>query len=236
MRSPARLPWLLGGSNSRKRRAAQLLAAAEELQRALLNSVSHDLRTPLVSITGALTTLEGDGDGLDDASRRDLITMAREEAERLNRLVGNLLDMTRIEAGALTLARKPIDVQELVSAALERLGGRLEGRPLKVDTPSILVWVDIVLIVQVIVNLLDNALKYSLPGTQVDISSRMTDGWLEIAVSDRGIGVPAEDGALFDVLLRTACRCQRTGLGLAIGKGIVEAHGAVSGPERREVV
>jgi two-component system sensor histidine kinase KdpD len=202
--------------------------ATEALQGALLNSVSHDLRTPLVSITGALTSLEEDGAGLDEASQRELISMAREEAERLNRLVGNLLDMTRIEAGALKLTREPIDVQELISVALERLGGRLHDRAVTVDAPSMLAPVDVVLIVQVLVNLLDNALKYSQPGTPIAIQARMADGALEIAVLDRGLGVPEEDlERIFDKFYRVhrPAAVSGTGLGLAICKGIIEAHG-----------
>jgi two-component system sensor histidine kinase KdpD len=130
-------------------RQAQLSRATEELQRALLNSISHDLRTPLVSITGTLTSLEEEDASLDDATRRSLITVAREEAERLNRLVGNLLEMTRIEAGALRPAQEPCDVQEVVSAALARVGDRLEGRPLTVDMPAALVLMDFVLMAQV---------------------------------------------------------------------------------------
>ncbi len=109
-------------------RLAQLSQATEQLQSALLNSISHDLRTPMVSITGALTSLEEDGADLDEVTRRSLVVMAREEAERLNRLVGNLLDMTRIEAGALRPIEEPCDIQEVINAALDRLGSRLEGR------------------------------------------------------------------------------------------------------------
>ena len=95
-------------------RNAQLLEATEKLQTALLNSISHDLRTPLVSVTGALSTLAEDGDSVDEAARCELIDTAYGEAKRLNRLVGNLLDMTRIEAGALRLVRQPCDVQDVI--------------------------------------------------------------------------------------------------------------------------
>ena len=101
-----------------------MLQATEKLQTALLNSISHDLRTPLVSITGALSSLQEDDVELDEAARRSLVENAREEAERLNRLVGNLLDMTRIEAGALRVAREPCDVQDVIGAALEQLDDR----------------------------------------------------------------------------------------------------------------
>ncbi len=208
-------------------RQAQLARAAEALQRALLNSISHDLRTPLVSITGTLSSLEEDGVCLEEPAQRSLITMAREEAERLNRLVGNLLDMTRIEAGALRATEEPCDVQEVISAALDRLGPRLEGRPVAVESPSVLVPMDFVLMVQVLVNLLDNALKYSAPGTPIGVEARLVDRTLEIVVVDRGEGVPSVDlERIFDKFYRVQrpAGASGTGLGLAICKGIVEAH------------
>jgi two-component system sensor histidine kinase KdpD len=208
-------------------RQAQLSQAAEELQRALLNSISHDLRTPLVSITGTLTDLEENGTDLDEATRRSLIAMAREEAERLNRLVGNLLEMTRIEAGALRAAEEPCDIQEVISAALDRLGSRLEGRPVTVEAPSVLAPMDFVLMIQVLSNLLDNALKYSPSGTPIEVEAHVFDGALEISVMDRGFGVPPEDlGRIFDKFYRVhrPAGISGTGLGLAICKGIVEAH------------
>ncbi len=208
-------------------RRAQLSQVAEELQSALLNSISHDLRTPLVAITGTLTSLEEDDGRLDEPTRHSLITMAREEAQRLNRLVGNLLDMTRIEAGALKLAQEPADVQEVISAALERLGDRLAGRAVTVAAPAVMAPLDFVLIVQVLVNLLDNALKYSPPGTPISVQARIADGALEITVADQGYGVPPEDlGHIFDKFYRVRRpeSVGGTGLGLAICKGIVEAH------------
>jgi two-component system sensor histidine kinase KdpD len=225
-------------------REAQLSQATEELQRALLNSISHDLRTPLVSITGTLTTLEEGDASLDEEARRSLITVAREEAERLNRLVGNLLEMTRIEAGALRPLPEPCDVQEVVNAALDRLGDRLQGRPVAVDVPEVLAPMDFVLMAQVMVNLLDNALKYSQPGTPISIDARTTaeaadggrDGVLEVSVADRGEGIPPEDlERVFDKFYRVhrPDSVGGTGLGLAICKAIVEAHGGRIGARAR---
>jgi two-component system sensor histidine kinase KdpD len=219
-------------------RRALVLEATEKLQTALLNSISHDLRTPLVSITGALSTLEEDEAALDAPTRRGLIENAREEAERLNRLVGNLLDMTRLEAGAMKVRREPADVQDLAGSALAQLRGRLEGHPVVVQVPEglPLVPLDFVLMVQVLVNLLDNALKYSPAEAPIEISARLVGSRLELAVADRGAGIPAADlEHVFDKFYRVQRRdtTSGTGLGLSICRGIVEAHGGEIHAENR---
>jgi two-component system, OmpR family, sensor histidine kinase KdpD len=220
-------------------RQTQLLQATEKLQTALLNSISHDLRTPLVSITGALSSLREDGVTLDEATRKNLIDTASGEAERLNHLVGNLLDMTRVEAGAMHAAQEPCDVQDVIGSALERLQNQLLGRQVNVELPANLplVPMDFVLIVQVLVNLLDNAIKYSPASAPIDVCARVTDAHLEISVADRGVGIPPEDLVrVFDKFYRV----QRpdgvigTGLGLAICKGIVESHHGNIRAENRE--
>ena len=219
-------------------RRAQVLEAGEKLQTALLNSISHDLRTPLVSITGALTTLEEDDASLDAGTRRGLVENAREEAERLNRLVGNLLDMSRLEAGGMKVRREAADVQDLVGSALAQLGQRLEGRAITVQVPDDLplVPLDFVLMVQVLYNLLDNALKYSPSNSPIEVSAHVGGARLALAVADRGTGIPPADLAfVFDKFYRV----QRlgtesgTGLGLSICKGIVEAHGGQIRAENR---
>ena len=220
-------------------RQAEVLQATEKLQTALLNSISHDLRTPLVSITGALSSLQEDDVALDEATRRSLVENAREEAERLNRLVGNLLDMTRIEAGALKVAREPCDVQDVIGTALESLDDWLRSRPLTVDVPSDLplVPMDFVLMAQVLVNLLDNALKYSPPGTPIEVRAYMDDAEAHIQVADRGVGIPPDDlERVFDKFYRVQQPGQvtGTGLGLSICKGIVEAHGGRIWANNRE--
>jgi two-component system sensor histidine kinase KdpD len=209
---------------------SEMLRATDRLQTALLNSISHDLRTPLVSITGALSSLQEDAPELDRATRGALVENAREEAERLNRLVGNLLDMTRIEAGALRVAREPCDVQDLIGAALEPLGNRLEGRSLTVDVPGELplVPMDFVLMVQVLMNLLDNAIKYSPRDAPIEVRARVDSAEASIEVADRGVGIPADDlKRVFDKFYRVQQPglVSGTGLGLSICKGIVEAHG-----------
>jgi two-component system sensor histidine kinase KdpD len=211
-------------------RQAEVLQVTEQLQAALLNSISHELRTPLVSITGALSALMADAGRLDAATEQSLVENAHEEAERLNQLVGNLLDMTRLEAGALAVRLEPSDVQDVIGAALAHLGTRLRDRAVKVDVPADmpLASLDFVPIVQVLVNLLDNALKYSPPTQPIEVSVRATDCHVEIEVADRGPGIPPDDlERIFDRFYRL----QRpgavggTGLGLSICRGIVEAHG-----------
>lgn len=211
-------------------RQAEVSQATEKLQTALLNSVSHELRTPLVSITGALSTLLADNGELDAPARRSLTENALAEAQRLNQLVGNLLDMTRLEAGALSIRLEPSDVQDVIGAALEQVGARLQDRELRVRVPSDLplARLDFVPIVQVLVNLLDNALRYSPPGTPIDVNARTAGQNIEIEVADRGPGLPPEElEHIFDrfYLLQRPAGGGGTGLGLSICKGIVEAHG-----------
>jgi two-component system sensor histidine kinase KdpD len=219
---------------------AQVLQATEKLQTALLNSISHDLRTPLVSITGALSSLEDDSAQLSEADRVSLIVNAREEAERLNRLVGNLLDMTRLEAGALRLSEEVCDVQDVISVALEQLKDRVGDRQVSVNVPADLplVPMDFVLITRVLINLVDNAIKYSLPETPIEVQAHVVSGHLEIAVADRGTGIPPEDlTRVFDKFYRVRQKSGDvggTGLGLSISKGIVEAHQGFIVAENRE--
>jgi two-component system sensor histidine kinase KdpD len=209
---------------------AQVLRDTEKLQTALLNSVSHDLRTPLVSIIGVLSSLQEEGMGLDDAAKRNLIQVAREEAERLNHLITNLLDMSRVEAGAIRISRQPSDVQDLVGTALEQLGGRASTRPIRIDIPAELpfVSVDFGLIVQSLVNVLDNALKYSPDDLPIDIKGRQVTNEVYIEIADRGVGIPPQDLLhVFDKFyhIQHPDNVAGTGLGLSICKGIIEAHG-----------
>ncbi|MCG2786671.1 MAG: sensor histidine kinase KdpD [Anaerolineae bacterium] len=211
-------------------RQMKLLQATEKLQNALLNSISHDLRTPLVSITGALTSLETQSDNLTENARRSLVETAREEAERLNRLVGNLLDMTRLESGALNVKRELADMQDLLGASIGQMESRLTGRKLQVDVPENipLVAIDFVLIVHVLNNLLDNALKYSPENSPLMINARHVEDEVQICVQDEGIGIPPDElERVFDKFYRVQRSSQAagTGLGLAICRGIVEAHG-----------
>jgi two-component system sensor histidine kinase KdpD len=206
-----------------------LLQTTEKLQNALLNSISHDLRTPLVSITGALTSLDEQAETLNDEYRRNLVGTAREEAERLNRLVGNLLSMTRIESGAIKLHNEPGDIQDVIGTALEQLGKRVADHKIKVNVPDDfpLVPMDFTLIVQVVVNLLENAVKYSSKNSLIEVSAQLSDKKARLQIADRGVGIPSDDlNRIFDKFYRVQRpeSVSGTGLGLSISKGIVEAH------------
>jgi two-component system sensor histidine kinase KdpD len=219
-------------------RQAEILEITDKLQSALLNSISHDLRTPLVSITGALSSLMDDALLLDLASQRNLIETAYDEADRLNRLVGNLLDMTRLEAGAVRIHKDLCDIQDVIGSALEQLNSRLEQHPVTIDAPPELpnISVDFSLISRVLVNVIDNAIKYSPPEAPIEIRAQAANGYLEIAVADRGAGIPKEDlTRIFDKFYRVQRpdNVTGTGLGLAISKGIVEAHGGFMAAENR---
>jgi two-component system sensor histidine kinase KdpD len=210
---------------------ARLLSERERLQAILLSSISHDLRTPLASILGSATSLLENETAFDTATRADLLTTIREEAERLNRFVGNLLDTTRLESGAMKLNRDWVAIEDIVGAALQRLKATLASRnvDIVIEPRLPLLHVDFVLIEQVFVNLLDNAAKYSPPDTLMRITARRADDLLEISVEDEGIGLSVEDlERVFDKFYRVGHGDRHpagTGLGLSICRGIVEEHG-----------
>ncbi len=224
-------------------RQAQLLQETEKLQTALFNSISHDLRTPLASITGSLSSVLEDN--LDSATQQDLLKTAHEEARRLNRLVGHLLDMSRLEAGALKVSRQPGDIQDVIGAALQQLNGPLANRPIEINLPADLplVSLDFVLMVQALVNVLENAAKYSSPTSPIDIQAQVGGDELEIQIADRGSGIPPSDltriFTKFYRVLRPTQAGERaepppgTGLGLSISSGIIEAHGGRIWAENR---
>lgn len=228
---------------------ARLLKAREELQAALLNSVSHDLRTPLTSIVGALHSLAEDDElgrfhkeglvPLDPADRSELIETAKEEADRLAALVKNLLDMSRLDAGALRIDRQPHEVQDIIGASLSGLEDRVRDRSLSIVAPGTLPMVDVdfTLIVQALSNVLDNAIKYSRPDTGIDIEARREGAEVLISVSDRGTGIPKEDlDKVFDKFYRVKSpnKPSGTGLGLSISRGFIGAHGGRIWAENRE--
>src|SRR5690606_3757490 len=186
-------------------RQAHLLQETEKLQSALLNSISHDLRTPLATITGALSSLQDDSDLLTPQARQQLVASAYAEAERLNRLLGNLLDMSRLESGAMHINRELAEAEDLTGAALAQLSNRLQQRQVLIDIPAGLppVPVDFVLMVQALVNLIDNAHKYSPPQSPIEIRARRSDEELWLEIADQGPGIPPDHlERIFDKFFR----------------------------------
>ena len=211
-------------------RHMELMRQTEKLQSALMSSISHDLRTPLVSITGTLSTLQEDDPALDDATRKDLIENASEEADRLNRIVGNLLDLTRMEAGTLRVSKRPCDLRDVLGASLEQLRDRIGDRTVRVAIPKDFpeIPMDYSFMMKAFYNLLDNAVKYSPQDSPIDIGARVKPHEAEIEIRDRGTGIPVGDLARIFERFHRAEKTQRvagTGLGLSISRGIIEAHG-----------
>lgn len=205
---------------------ARLAVETERLRSTLLSSVSHDLRTPLAAITGAASTLLQPAT-LDRETERELKESIYDEADRLNRLVTNLLDMTRLESGALQLSRDWNSIEELVGTALARLERSLKGRAVAVSIPADLplVPMDGVLIDQVLVNLLDNVAKYTPADSPVSVSARTSDGGVLVEVADEGPGLPAgSEERVFEKFYRASAGQRGFGLGLPICKAIVTAH------------
>jgi two-component system sensor histidine kinase KdpD len=211
---------------------AEALRRSDRLRSALLNSISHDLRTPLSTVLGSTTTLIDYGEGLEPEVQRDLLESIREEAERLNRYVGDLLDMTRIEGGALAPRRDWLDAREVLGAALERVSRRLEARKVVKDFPAqlTLVKADTGLLEQALVNILENAVAYSPDGSTVELAAYEDLKNVVLSIEDEGRGIPtAELEQVFEKFRRmedkVSDRAKGAGLGLAISKGFVEAMG-----------
>ncbi len=217
---------------------ARVRVETEQLRNALLSSVSHDLRTPLAVVTGAASALLDRRAPSDEATRRELLTTIHEEAERLNRLVRNLLDMTRLEAGALKTNKELAPVEEVVGAALNRLENKLISRSIETALPDDLplVPMDSALVEQVIINLLENATKYTPANATIEISACAKDDVVETVVADHGPGIPREDAErVFDKFYRRReSEGGGVGLGLTICRGIITAHGGKIWVEERE--
>jgi two-component system, OmpR family, sensor histidine kinase KdpD len=202
--------------------AAALRAHTEELRSSLLAAVSHDLRTPLAVITGAATSLRDDGERIPPAARAELLSTIVDDARRLERVLANLLQLTRVETG-LQPAREWVPAEEVIGAALTRLEDALGGRQVDVAVPpDIVLHVDPVLFEQVLINLLENALKHGRPPFSVAVRAA-TDRVL-VEVGDRGPGLPANAARLFEKFVR-ASDAPGVGLGLAVVRAIAVAHG-----------
>jgi two-component system, OmpR family, sensor histidine kinase KdpD len=216
---------------------AHVRAETERMRNAILSSVSHDLRTPLATITGAASSLAEEQEKLDPAAQRELSRSIYREADRLDRLLKNLLDMMRIEAGAVQLCREWHPMDEVVGAALARLEGRLRDHTVNTAFPADLplVLVDGVLLEQVVINLVENAMKYAPSGSAIDVSASASDREIVVEVADRGPGIHSgEEARIFDKFYRgRLAREGGVGLGLTICRGIVEAHGGRIWAENR---
>ncbi|HEY3908647.1 MAG TPA: sensor histidine kinase KdpD [Stellaceae bacterium] len=210
---------------------ARLEAETERLRSALLTSISHDLRTPLASIVGSATSLKSYRKELDEAAQEELIGTIQEEAERLSRFIANLLDMTRLESGAIVPRAELVDLGDTVGSALERAKKFLGGHQVDIDLvrPLPLLRLDPVLFEQVLFNLLDNAAKYAPPASRVRVQARHDRNVVRLQIIDEGSGIPPADiDRIFAKFYRIhAADRQRagTGLGLAICRGFVEAMG-----------
>jgi two-component system sensor histidine kinase KdpD len=208
----------------------KMATQAERLRSSLLSSLSHDLRTPLAGIEGAASALKDGADRLSPDARADLAQTILEEARRMMRLVSNLLEMVRVESGALQVQREWQSVEEVIGVALLRLEERLRAHPVRTDLPSDLplVPMDGLLVEQALVNLLENAAKYSPDGAPIDVTAAIRDGQVVIGVADRGPGVPSgEEERIFDKFYRATAneRVGGAGLGLTIVRAIAQAHG-----------
>ena len=215
-------------------REAEVQVEAERLRNAVLSAVSHDLRTPLAAIAGAASSLLDPG--LGTATRDELASTIVGESDRLNRLIGNILQVTRLESGAATVEKEWQPLEEAAGAALTRAEELMEGRPVSVDLPPDLplVQVDGLLLEQVFFNLLENAAKYTPASTPVTVRAWTSPGWVEVEVADLGPGLPAgEEGRVFDKFVRLSAGGRGVGLGLTVCRGIIAAHGGTMWAENR---
>ncbi|WP_305044939.1 sensor histidine kinase [Geoalkalibacter sp.] len=207
---------------------ALLKIETETLRSTLLSSVSHDLRTPLAAITGAGTTLLQGGTRLDEGSRQELVQTIVEEAAHLNRIIRNVLDMTRLESGAIQVNREWQSLEEIVGAVANRMAGQFRDHPLTIKLPSDLPLIpcDGLLIEQVLGNLLENAVKYTPDGMAITVSAAAGEQEVAVTVADRGDGIPPEKiERIFEKFVRGRHVGGGAGLGLAICRGIIAAHG-----------
>ncbi len=226
--------WQAGLALARARDAASALhadlrARTEQVRSALLSAVSHDLRTPLAAITLATTALLDGGDRVSAAERREILTSARDEAERLERLVANLLEMTRLTSGPVVVRREWVPLEEIVGTAFARVERLIAGRTATTDLGSDLplLAVDPILVEVLLVNLIANAVQHTPPGTPIEIVARQLGASVTLTVVDHGDGLPpGHPERLFEPFVRgEPVRSTGSGLGLAICRGIARAHG-----------
>ncbi len=201
---------------------------SQKLRNALLSSLSHDLRTPLTSIRGAAETLASSGAALDAATRADLLASIIQDTARMGKFLSNIMDMARIESGALEVKRARVELASIAEAAIGRVPGALSAG-LNIAPGAAHLAADPALLEQILVNLLDNAVKYAPPGSRISITANRHGGNVTLSVADEGVGIPpAELSAVFDSFFRASrgdSVAPGTGLGLAIAKAFCEAMG-----------
>jgi K+-sensing histidine kinase KdpD len=215
------------GILEQRMRRLRLLDESDRLQNALLAAVSHEVRAPLAAITAAISGLMSTTAPLDQQVERQLLRTAEAETKRLHRLMNNLLNVTRLQAGMSRVKLEPCDLSDVVGAALEELGASTRNISIDIPQDLPLVQMDFNLIAQVLVNLFSNALKFSPAEQPIQLHSRIIDDKLEVSVSDRGPGIPEDDlGRVFQKFHRLAesNSVDGLGLGLSISKEFVEAH------------
>ncbi|WP_374383777.1 DUF4118 domain-containing protein [Dongia sp.] len=211
---------------------ARVVTETEKLRTALLTSISHDFRTPLASIIGSVSSLRSLWQKFPDDTREDLLRTAQEEAERLNRFIGNILHMTRLEAGALAPSAQPTDLSDIVTTTIAQAAPILAQHRVTTEfQPALpLLHIDPTLTGQILLNLLDNAAKYAPSDSEIHISARQDQDTVRLSVCDEGPGIPPDQlERIFDRFFRVSATDRRragTGLGLAICRGFAEAMGA----------
>lgn len=211
-------------------KSATLQAETEALRNALLSAISHDLRTPLTRITGAAGALIENGSDCTDEDRQDFGKVIFDEAQRMSDLTGKILNMARLSSGKISLHQDWNALEEIVGSALTRLNNSLLDRPVRTQLPNSLplVWIDAVLLEQVLINLIENAVKYTPAGSPIDISAEKMPTGLQLVVTDYGHGIPKNmEEKLFEKFysLETETQEGGVGLGLALCRAIIEAHG-----------
>ena len=234
----------LGTAVDRMKRAraeATRSAAGERLQKVLLGSISHDIKTPLTGVIGSLSTLLEE-QTLDEPVRHELLTIAYRQTKQLEQFVTHVLEMTRLEAGEVGIHEEPGDLRTVILGVVDHLREVLGGRQCRVEVPPRLpaVYLDAILLPHALINVLDNAAKYSPPGTPIEITASAGRRDVVISVADRGIGIPAEHlHRVFEKFHRLRQPASGNGviggagLGLPIAEGIVEAHGGAIWAEQR---
>ena len=215
---------------------ALVKAETESLRNTLLSSISHDLRTPLTSVTGAVSTLLAADAALDQQSRRELLETIQEESERLSRIIKNVLAMTRLESGVIAIRKEWQSLEEIVGVVLNRLGDRLNEHPVTLNIPENLPLIpfDGLLLEQVFMNLFENAIKYTPAGTPLELSASEELFTVTVKLADRGPGIqPGEEERIFDKFFRGRSAGGGVGLGLAICRAVISAHGGRIWAENR---